>query len=169
MAAKTPLDAGGACSIARSLNILGERWALLIVREAFKGRARFSEFQAELHVAPDVLTDRLSCLVEGGVLERRPYREEGRRERHAYYLTAAGRELLPVLAAFMTWGDAHLAGDAGPPAILRRRSDGAPIHVSLSADDGSPVTLNEIEMIAGPGATPTSLDRDRPNGAAHED
>ena len=94
---------GLTCSIARSLVVLGERWSLLIVREAFSGVTRFADFRAALGVAPDVLTERLRTLVETGVLERRPYREPGCRPRHDYHLTPAGRDLLraavPVHAA----------------------------------------------------------------------
>ena len=102
------VDAGAErCSIARSLEVLGQKWSLLIVREAMWGRTRFAEFRARLGVAPDVLTDRLGRLVDAGILERRPYREDGEREREEYVLTDAGRALLPVLAAMSAWGDEY--------------------------------------------------------------
>jgi DNA-binding HxlR family transcriptional regulator len=93
-----------ACSIARSLDLLGERWTLLIVREAFWGHTRFSELRQALGIAPDVLTDRLARLVEAGVLERRAYRDEGARERLEYVLTPAGRQLHFVIAGLSRWG-----------------------------------------------------------------
>ena len=96
------------CSIARSLGVLGERWTLLILREAFLGANRFAEFRDRLAVAPDVLSDRLATLVEFGVLEREPYREPGARARLAYKLTPAGEELRVVLGALQQWGDLHL-------------------------------------------------------------
>jgi DNA-binding HxlR family transcriptional regulator len=92
------------CSIARSLDLLGERWTLLIVREAFLGRTRFSELRESLGVAPDVLTARLARLVDAGVLERRAYRAEGERERMEYVLTPAGRQLHFVIAGLSRWG-----------------------------------------------------------------
>lgn len=93
------------CSIARSLEVVGERWSLLIVRDAFFGVRRFSDFRAHLDVPRAVLADRLRGLVESGVLERRPDPE--RRGSHIYELTAAGRELWPVLHALLVWGGRH--------------------------------------------------------------
>ena len=83
------------CSIARSLEVLGQKWSLLIVREAMWGRTRFAEFRARLGVAPDVLTDRLGRLVDAGILERSPYRDDGEREREEYVLTHAGKRCSP--------------------------------------------------------------------------
>jgi DNA-binding HxlR family transcriptional regulator len=154
MTRSTSLEAGGACSIARTLGVVGERWALLVVREAMKGRTRFNEFQEALHVSTDILTNRLEGLVEAGILERRPYREPGRRIRHSYHLTAIGLELLPVLGALMQWGNAHLAGEPGPPSLMRLRGSGAPLHVAFVDDDGRLVEPGDVEVIRGPGATP---------------
>ncbi len=152
MASSTSLERGAACSIARTLGIVGERWSLLVVREAMKGRTRFNEFQDALRVSPDILSHRLDGLVAAGILERRPYREPGRRSRHSYHLTTTGLELLPVLAALMQWGDAHLAGEPGPPALMRRRETGAPVRVAFVDDDGRLVEPGDIEVIPGPGA-----------------
>src|ERR1700744_4631257 len=114
------------CSIARSLTVLGERWTFLILREAaLFGRTRFGEFRESLGIAPDVLTDRLATLVDGGVMERVPYREPGSRPRDAYVLTAAGKELEVILAGLQQWGDAHLPLPDGPTA-LRRAVDSDP-------------------------------------------
>jgi DNA-binding HxlR family transcriptional regulator len=93
------------CSLARALEAIGERWTLLIVRDAFYGVRRFSDFQAHLDVPKAVLSDRLSGLVEDGILERRP--DPDRAGRHVYQLTAAGRDLWPVLHAILVWGDRH--------------------------------------------------------------
>ena len=93
------------CSLARALEIVGERWTLLIVRDAFFGVQRFSDFQAHLDIPKAVLSDRLAGLVEDGVLERVPDPEHG--GRHLYRLTAAGRELWPALHALLAWGDRH--------------------------------------------------------------
>src|ERR1700742_508537 len=102
------------CSIARSLDILGERWTFLILREAVSGVTRFADFGKTLGVAPDVLTDRLTTLVQAGVMTKEPYQEPGRRQRYEYRLTEAGRELQVILGALQQWGDAHCPNPAGP-------------------------------------------------------
>ncbi|MGA5200667.1 winged helix-turn-helix transcriptional regulator [Streptomyces variegatus] len=153
MTRPTSLEAGGPCSIARSLTVLGERWTLLVIREALLGRTRFNEFQAALRVSTDILGKRLDGLVEAGVLERRPYREAGHRERYAYHLTPAGRDLVPIIAAFMNWGDTHLAGPSGPPAQMRRRSNGAAIEVALLDAEGQRVPFDDVECVPGAGAS----------------
>jgi DNA-binding HxlR family transcriptional regulator len=93
------------CALARALGVLGERWTLLIVRDAFNGVRRFNDFQAHLDIPRGVLSERLSGLVEAGVLERRP--DPNRAGWHLYELTAAGRELWPTLYALIVWGDRH--------------------------------------------------------------
>jgi DNA-binding HxlR family transcriptional regulator len=93
------------CSLARALEVIGERWTLLIVRDAFYGVRRFSDFQAHLDVPKAVLSDRLAGLVEDGILERKP--DPDRAGRHVYELTAAGRDLWPVLHALLVWGERH--------------------------------------------------------------
>jgi DNA-binding HxlR family transcriptional regulator len=152
MGRSTTLEAGGACSIARTLGVVGERWSLLVVREAVKGRTRFSEFQDALKVSTDILADRLESLVEVGVLERREYREPGSRSRHGYHLTPMGVELLPVLGALLQWGNDHLAGEAGAPSLMRRRGTDVPVRVALVDDDGQTLEPHEVEVIRGPGA-----------------
>jgi DNA-binding HxlR family transcriptional regulator len=93
------------CSLARALEVIGERWTLLIVRDAFYGVRRFTDFQAHLDVPKAVLSDRLAGLVEDGILERTP--DPDRAGRHVYELTAAGRELWPVLHSLLVWGGRH--------------------------------------------------------------
>jgi DNA-binding HxlR family transcriptional regulator len=93
------------CSIARALEVIGERWTMLIVRDAFFGVRRFGDFQAHLDIPKAVLSDRLSGLVEDGVLERRPDPEHA--GRHLYELTAAGQDLWPVLHSLLVWGGRH--------------------------------------------------------------
>ncbi len=95
------------CPIARSLDILGDPWVLLILRESMEGARRFDEFRARLGIAENVLSRRLSALVEVSLLTREPYRD-GHRERHEYLLTAAGADLLPVMNALAIWGEKHL-------------------------------------------------------------
>jgi DNA-binding HxlR family transcriptional regulator len=135
------------CSIARSLGVLGERWTLLILREAFLGRTRFAEFRDALGVAPDVLTDRLATLVEYGVMEREPYREPGARTRHAYTLTPAGRELHIVLTALQQWGDEHLPRPEGPSMLRRVRGTDRPVHAGFIDDRGREVNPGDVAMI----------------------
>ena len=93
------------CSLARALEVIGERWSLLILRDAFFGVRRFSDFHAHLDIPKAVLSDRLRGLVEDGVLERRPDPEHA--GRHVYELTAAGRDLWPALHALLVWGGRH--------------------------------------------------------------
>lgn len=131
-----PLGKDARCSIARSLEVLGERWTLLIVREAFWGRTRFSEFREALGIAPDVLTDRLTTLVEHGVMERRAYRAEGSRERYEYVLTPAGEELRYVLGALTAWGDQYRPSPAGPAARFVEEPTGAPVQLRFVSSDG---------------------------------
>jgi DNA-binding HxlR family transcriptional regulator len=110
-------DAGEvACSIERSLEILGDRWTLLILRDAFRGIRRFDDFRRDLDIARPVLADRLKRLVEHGVLTKVPYQEHP--PRHEYRLTRRGVELSPILVALMRWGDRYLSGDEGPPTVL---------------------------------------------------
>src|SRR5450631_992942 len=127
------------CSIARSLEVLGERWTFLILREALSGATRFAQFREALGIAPDVLTDRLSTLVEYGVLAREPYQEPGRRSRFAYRLTTAGRELLVVLGALQQWGDEHLPRPGGPTIVRQARDTGRPLHVGYIDDESHEV------------------------------
>ena len=143
------------CSIARTLELVGERWTLLILRDAFLGRRRFDEFQESLGVARNVLSDRLRRLVEAGILERVPYRE--RPQRFEYRLTARGRELAVTLLALMQWGDRHLSEK--PPRIARRRSDGSRVRAALVAKDDTQVSPADVEMVAGPGLSTPRSDR----------
>lgn len=105
-----------ACSIARTLEVVGEKWALLAVREVFLGNRRFDEMVRRTGAPRDTLTARLRTLVDFGVLQRRRYSDHP--QRFEYHLTAAGRELYPVVLTLLRWGDEHLAGPDGPPLIL---------------------------------------------------
>ncbi|WP_028057247.1 winged helix-turn-helix transcriptional regulator [Candidatus Solirubrobacter pratensis] len=107
------------CSIARAMEILGERWTFLILREAFYGVRRFSDMQRNLGIARNILSTRLQTLVSAGIFERRLYQEEP--ERYEYRLTPAGRDLYPSIVTLMRWGDEHLTGELGPPVVLRHK------------------------------------------------
>jgi DNA-binding HxlR family transcriptional regulator len=141
---------GRRCSIARSLEVLGEKWTILIVREAFWGRTRFSEFREALGVSSDILSDRLATLVDGGVLERVAYRDEGARERFSYHLTDSGRELKQVLAAFNTWGEAHRPSEYGRSAEYREVATGRQVQLGFHTGDGRILTDDEVEVVRGP-------------------
>ena len=110
------------CSVARTLDVVGERWTLLVLRDAFIGKRRFEEFASSLPIARNVLTDRLKTLVDHGVLRREAYQDRPRR--FEYRLTDAGRELYPVLIGLLQWGDRHLAGEDGPPLVVTHRECG---------------------------------------------
>ena len=105
------------CSIARTLDIVGEKWALLAIREVFLGDRKFDEMVRRTGAPRDTLAARLRTLVAAGVLEKRQYSEHPARSE--YYLTQAGRDLYPVIATLMRWGDTYLAGDDGPPLVLQ--------------------------------------------------
>ena len=105
-----------ACSIAASLDIVGDRWTILILRDAFRGLHRFDEFRRDLEIPRAVLAERLRRLVEAGVLVKRQYSEHPPRDE--YRLTDMGRELSPILVALMQWGDRWLGGPDGPPTVL---------------------------------------------------
>jgi DNA-binding HxlR family transcriptional regulator len=110
------------CSIARTLEVLGERWTLLVIRDVFNGRRRFDQIQENLGVARNVLSTRLARLVEEGILEKRAYQE--RPPRYEYFLTEKGLDLWPVMISMLHWGDRHLAEDAGPPMLIRHKRCG---------------------------------------------
>lgn len=126
------------CSVQRTLEVIGERWTLLVLRGCFYGVRRFADFQRRLDIARDVLSVRLRRLVARGILVRVPYREEGRRERCEYRLTPAGRDLYPVLVALMQWGDRHLERPPGPTVALRHKEGacGAAVRVELVCAHG---------------------------------
>ncbi len=124
------------CSIARTLSLIGERWTMLVLREAFRGVRRFDDIRANTGAPRQVLSDRLSTLVDHGVLRREPYQVIGQRVRHEYRLTRKGMDLYPVLVAIMRWGDHYLAGPDGPPVDLTHADCGAPVEVALRCADG---------------------------------
>lgn len=139
------------CSIARSARILADRWSVLIVRDAFRGVTRFSDFKSRLGIPSDILTTRLTKLVDSNVFERRPYRDEGGRERFGYHLTEAGRALLPVLGALVQWGDSYRASEFGPSRIYRNAATGEPLRVAFVTESGEVVADADVEVTAGPG------------------
>lgn len=141
------------CSVARTAAVLGDGWSMLVLRDLFNGVRRFDDLAGHLGIARNVLTRRLAELTEAGVVERVPYREPGRRERHEYMLTPAGRDLRPVLVAMMTWGDTHRAGTDGPPLRIEHDGCGAPVRAELRCTEGHPITDDtRLRTLPGPGA-----------------
>ena len=136
------------CSIERSLQVLGERWTFLILRQAFAGTTRFADFQASLGAAADVLSRRLTTLVCAGILEKSPYRSPGDRARADYHLTDTGRSLAVVLGALQQWGDEHLPLPAGPAYGRRDRRTGEPLSVAFVNPAGAVVAIEDATIVA---------------------
>ena len=129
--------------MARALELIGERWTLLIVRDALLGTTRFDGFLASLGLARNVLTDRLTGLVEHGVFVRVPYRQ--RPLRHEYQLTRMGRDLVGVVIPLMEWGDRYLAGAAGPPRIAEHVDCGGHVSTQFYCEQcGHSITNDEV-------------------------
>ena len=137
------------CSVARTLELVGERWTLLIIRDAFRGVRRFDDFQRRLGIARNVLASRLERLVDSGILERRPYQEHP--PRHEYRLTDRGRDLYPVIFSLMRWGDTHAAPDGPPVLTLHRGCGGELDDRRVCIKCGTPLTVRDIETRDGPG------------------
>lgn len=145
------------CAIARSLEVLGERWTFLILREALSGTTRFADFRSALGVAPDVLSNRLATLVDAGVLEKRPYHSPGARVRDGYHVTSAGEALRIVLGALQQWGDEHLPYELGPTVVRRTVHGDRPLRVAFVDDAGHEVPLDDVAFVRT-AAYPSSVD-----------
>ena len=144
------------CSIARALEVVGERWSLLIVRDALLGLRRFEQFQDSLGIARNVLANRLSRLVAAGVFERVPYQQ--RPERYDYRLTPMGRQLFVPVLALMQWGDEHLAGPAGPPRLAQHAGCGGELRTGLICQQCQrPVPAEQVQVVPGPGQPLTGV------------
>lgn len=142
-----------ACSIARTMAVLGEPWAVLVVRDLLQGVCRFDDLVAHLGIARTVLSRRLTTLVGAGLVETTDYREPGRRTRREYRPTAAGRDLRPVLLALMHYGDAHLAGPDGPPVRVEHAGCGGEVHLEPVCSDGHRLGPDDrLRSTPGPGA-----------------
>jgi DNA-binding HxlR family transcriptional regulator len=141
------------CSAARALELVGERWSLLIIRDALFARcARFGDFQRSLGVAPNILTARLDSFVAAGLMERRRYSEHP--EHYEYLLTGKGRDLAPVIVALSAWGDRH-AAPHGPPIIYEHTACGSEIHQQIRcAACEEEIRNTDIRARPGPGLLP---------------
>ena len=150
VARQPDLSAGGVdaitaqrCSIAGTLDALGDTWSILVLRELFFGVRRFNDIQQDLAISRSVLTDRLGRLISLGVVRRRQYQEPGERARHEYRLTRKGVSLLPAMVALMEWGDQHVY-DGDAPVELRVRDTGERVMLELRSESGAKVEPNEI-------------------------
>jgi DNA-binding HxlR family transcriptional regulator len=141
------------CPVARAMAVLGERWAILVLREAFYGTTRFDAFERNLGIAPNILSARLRSLVEHGVLERVPASCGG--ARHEYRLTEKGRDFFPAYVALKGWADRWMTGPEGPLVVLQDAATGQEVaSPPLLAGDGQPLTPEAVRVLPGPGASP---------------
>jgi DNA-binding HxlR family transcriptional regulator len=140
-----------ACSIARTLDVIGEPWSPLILRDVYIGINRFDQLQSDLGISRKVLAQRLAWLVEQGVVERREY--TSRPPRYEYVLTTKGEELCDLLLVMVRWGDRWTAGSAGPPVLYRHHACGKVSHVELRCSVcGELMRATNVDVLPGPGA-----------------
>lgn len=154
---------GMACSVAQALEVLGDWWTLLIVRDAFMGLRRFSDFQDSLGISKNILAQRLGHLVEHGVLERVDVGEHG--THYEYALTAMGKDLVTVMTALRQWGDRWVFGPGKEPILVLDRRTGRPVPpLRIRGEDGEPLRAADMDVRPGPGATDEVRDRYRRHG-----
>ncbi len=152
---RTSLEARN-CSLARTADIIGDKWALMILRDAFYGVRGFSAFQASLGVAKTVLSDRLKRLADAGVMERVQVRDGV--DRHEYRLTEAGRDLFPIVVALVQWGDRWVFGAGNEPMAILDRETGTPVgRVAVQAGNGRVLAARAVTIAPGPGAKAETL------------
>jgi DNA-binding HxlR family transcriptional regulator len=155
------------CSVADALSEVGEWWTLLILREAFFGTQRFTDFQARLGIARNILSARLNKLVETGILV--PHVAAGRGNPRLYRLTEKGREVLPVFIALMQWGDRWINNEGNAPIRILEAATGEEIEpVRVRSRDGRPLAAREMRIVPGPGADADIRQRFGPTALAGE-
>ena len=142
------------CTIGRAMEIIGEKWSVLVLREVFMGIRRFEDMRVRTNIPRQVLTNRLATLVEHGLLRRVPYQVPGARSRDEYRLTEKGLDLYPVLVALLEWGDRYLGDTDGSPLALTHRDCGAPVQVELRCEDGHRLEPRAVRPQPGPGVRP---------------
>lgn len=141
------------CSIARAIEIVGDRWSILLLREAYYGVKRFDEFEYYIGIAPNILSSRLRKLVDAGIMARVPLAEHA--GRYEYVLTEKGKDFFPTYLALKKWGDDWLAEPAGPQVVFNDRSSGEEIqYPKLLTARGKPLRVEDIEIVPGAGAVP---------------
>src|SRR6266481_2082500 len=150
------------CSMARAMEVVGDRWSILILREAFYGVKRFDEFEYYVGIAPNILSNRLKKFVDAGIMTRVPLPKHS--TRYEYVLTEQGRDFFPAYLALKKWGDDWLAEPEGPQVVFRERSAGREIkYPRLLTASGKPLRLEDVEVVAGAGAV--AFNRKRFGGA----
>ncbi len=145
------------CSIANALDLIGEWWTILILREAFFGTRRFEDFQQHLGIARNILTARLRKLCDSGVLQRVPVKEGAKR--HEYKLTAMGRDLYPTLIALTQWGDRWLHETGAPVTFIEHATGEEIADVAILSKQGKELDARDLALIPGPGATAETKER----------
>ena len=155
------------CPVARTMAVVGERWSILVLREAFYGATRFDEFQRNLGIAPNILSARLRTLVQHGVLEKLPGTRGAARRGVArggaepeaaatpagYRITEKGRDFFPAFLALKRWGDRWMTDERGPLILLEERATGREVTAPpLLASNGQPLTPDQVRVRPGPGA-----------------
>jgi DNA-binding HxlR family transcriptional regulator len=146
------------CSVARAMEVVGDRWSILVLREAYYGTRRFDEFQYYLGVAPNILSTRLKKFVDLGMMTRVPLPGHG--GRYEYLLMKKGRDFFPTYLALKKWGDDWLAEPEGPQVVFKDRSSGRQIeYPPLLSARGKPLQLEDVEIVAGSGAVPFNRKR----------
>jgi DNA-binding HxlR family transcriptional regulator len=141
------------CTIGRAMEVLGEKWTVVVLREVFNGIRRFDDMRVRTGIPRQVLTNRLANLVEHDMLKRVPYQEPGARIRHEYRLTGKGLDVYPVLITLLAWGNRYFAEPGGPPLRFAHRDCGADVHAEIHCDEGHRLdNPREIVPRPGPGA-----------------
>ena len=143
------------CQVVRTLDVVGEKWSLLIIRNALRGQTRFTQFRDQLGIPTDILTARLATLVSGGILEKRTYREAGSRERFSYHLTEAGRALNLVIAALIQWGDQYNPSPYGQASLVVDGDNDDPLELAFVGATRSAVPSAEVKFLPGPASVVT--------------
>ena|ERR1700688_2648895 len=138
------------CSVAQCLELVGEWWSMLILRDAFLGVTRFDQFQERLGISRNILNQRLTHLVEAGILVKVPYSD--RPPRHDYRLTDKGRDLWPVLTAMRQWGDVHAAPNGPPLEVIHKACGQVSDAVLTCSVCGEPIGARDVRAVPGPGA-----------------
>jgi DNA-binding HxlR family transcriptional regulator len=153
------------CPVGRALDLLGEKWTLLLVRDALQGVRRFEDFRQHVGLSEAVLSDRLRKLVEAGVLVTVPYQEAGRRERHEYRVSPKGRELTTVIIALKQWGEEFHPDPKGPVMVIRHRECGGSVRAALRCEKHAESALSVYDVVGKPGSGARKSKRPLPKRA----
>jgi DNA-binding HxlR family transcriptional regulator len=136
------------CSIAMTMDVIGTRSSMLILREAFYGTTRFDDFARRTRTTEAIVAARLKQLTELGLFTKQPYREQGKRTRFEYLLTEKGKDLLPAVLSLMQWGNKHLQPEDGAPLRLVERGTGEPVTIGPRSASGEDLDLDDLALVA---------------------